>query len=66
MAAPRCTTVAEVMINDGETLSHAEKRDGSDQWEVRAGSPKHGEERAACSEHAHHMLAKDVADRGAT
>ena len=31
MAAPRCTMLAEVMLHDRDTLSHAEKRDGSDQ-----------------------------------
>ena len=31
MAAPRCTMLAEVMLHDRETLSHAEKRDGSHQ-----------------------------------
>jgi len=31
MAAPRCTMLAEVMLHDRETLSHAEKRNGSDQ-----------------------------------
>ena len=66
MAAPRCTMLAEVMLHDRDTLSHAEKRDGSDQWVVRAGSPKLGEARAACSAHVHHSLAKVVADRGAT
>ena len=58
--------LVEVMIHDRYTLSHAEKRDGSDQWVVRAGSPKLGEGRAACSAHVHHSLAKVVADRGAT
>ena len=66
MAAPRWTMLAEVMLNDRETLSHAEKRDGSDQWVVRAGSSKLDEARAACSAHVHHSLAKVVADRGAT
>ena len=66
MAAPRCTMLAEVMLHDPETLSHAEKRDGSDQWVVRSGSPELGEARAACSAHVHHSLAKVVADRGAT
>ena len=42
MAAPRWTMLAEVMLHDRYTLSHAEKRDGSDQWVVRAGSPKLG------------------------
>ena len=66
MAAPRCTMLAEVMLHDPETLSHAEKRDGSHQWVVRAGSSKLGEGRAPCSAHVHHSLAKVVADRGAT
>ena len=66
MDAPRCTMLAEVMLHDRDTLSHAEKRDGSKQREVRAGSPKLGEELAACSAHEHHSLAKVVADRGAT
>ena len=38
--------LAEVMLHDRDTLSHAEKRDGSDQWVVRAGSSKLG---AACT-----------------
>ena len=42
MAAPRCTTVAEVMINDKYMLSYAEKRDCSVQSVVRAGSGKLG------------------------
>ena len=29
--APRCTGVAEVMLRNRNTLSHAEKRDGSDE-----------------------------------
>jgi len=66
MAAPRWTMLAEVMLHDRETLSHAEKRDGSHQWTVRAGSPELGEARAACSAQVHHSLAKVVADRGAT
>ena len=41
-AAPRCTTVAEVMINDKYMLSYAEKRDCSVQSVVRAGSVKLG------------------------
>ena len=36
--APRYTMLAEVMLHDPETLSHAEKRDGSHQRVVRAGS----------------------------
>ena len=51
------------MLHDRDTLSHAEKRDGSDQWVVRAGSSKRGEARAACSAHVQHSLAKVVADR---
>ncbi len=66
MAAPRCTMLAEVMLNDRDTLSHAEKRDGSDHWVVRAGSSKLGEARAAGSAHVQQSLAKVVADRGAT
>ena len=31
LAAPRCTRVAEVMLRNRNTLSHAEKRDGSDE-----------------------------------
>ena len=58
--------LAEVMLHDRDTLSHAEKRDGSDQWVVRAGSPELGAACAACSAHVHHSLAKVVADRGAT
>ena len=42
MAAPRCTTVAAVMINDKYMLSYAEKRDCSVQSVVRAGSGKLG------------------------
>ena len=66
MAAPRCTMLAEVMLHDRDTLSHAEKRDGSDQCMVRAGSRKLGEARAACSAHVQHSLVEVVADRGAT
>ena len=66
MAAPRCTMLAEVMLHDRDTLSHAEKRDGSDHWVVRAGSPKLGEACAAGSAQVQHSLAKVVADRGAT
>ena len=66
MAAPRCTMLAEVMLHDRDTLSHAEKRDGSHQWTVRAGSPELGEARAACSAQVHHSLAEVVADRDAT
>ena len=66
MAAPRCTMLAEVMLHDRETLSHAEKRNGSDQWVVRAGSAELGEARAACSAQVHHSLAEVVADRDAT
>ena len=58
--------LAEVMLHDPETLSHAEKRDGSDQLVVRAGSPELGEARAACPAQVLHSLAKVVADRGAT
>ena len=47
MAAPRCTTVAEVMLNERETLSCAEKRDGSGQYVIRAGSGELGEACAA-------------------
>ena len=46
MAAPRCTMLAEVMLHDRDTLSHAEKRDGTDQRVMRAGSAELGE---ACS-----------------
>ena len=53
MAAPRCTTVAEVMLNDGETLSCAEKRNGSGQYVIRAGSGELGEACAACSAVVH-------------
>ena len=66
MAAPRWTMLAEVMLHDRYTLSHAEKRDASDQRVVRAGSPELGEARAACSAQVHHSLAKVIADRGAT
>ena len=66
MAAPRWTMLAEVMLHDRETLSHAEKRDGSHQRTVRAGSPELGEARAACSAHVQHSLVEVVADRGAT
>ena len=38
MAAPRWTMLAEVMLHDRDTLSHAEKRDGAVQYVVRAGS----------------------------
>ena len=38
MAHPRCTRLAEVMLSDPETLSHAEKRDGTDQQVVRKAS----------------------------
>ena len=58
--------LAEVMLHDRETLSHAEKRDGSDQEVVRAGSPKLGGACAAGSAQVQHSLAKVVADRGAT
>ena len=53
MAAPRCTTVAEVMLNERETLSCAEKRDGSGQYVIRAGSGELGEARAARSSVVH-------------
>ena len=66
VAHPRWTRLAEVMLHDRETLSHAEKRNGSDQWVVRAGSAELGEARAACSAQVHHSLAEVVADRGAT
>ena len=36
--APRCAGVAEVMLRNRNTLCHAEKRDGSDQYSVRARS----------------------------
>ena len=42
MDAPRCTGVAEVVLHDHETLSHAVKRDGSVQYVVRAGSSELG------------------------
>ena len=64
MAAPRCTMLAEVMLHDRETLSHAEKRDGSDQQVVRAGSPELGSACAACSAQVQHSLVKVVTDRG--
>ena len=38
VAHPRFTRLAEVMLSDPETLSHAEKRDGAVQQAVRAGS----------------------------
>ena len=44
--APRCAGVAEVMLRNRNTLSHAERRDGSDEWVVRAGSSTLG---AACT-----------------
>ena len=66
MAAPRWTMLAEVMLHDRYTLSHAEKRDGSHQWMIRAGSPKLSEACAAGSAQVQHSLAKVVADRGAT
>ena len=49
MAAPRWTRLAEVMLHDRETLSHAEKRDGAVQYVVRTGPGKLGEACAACS-----------------
>ena len=58
MAAPRCTMLAEVMLHDRDTLSHAEKRDGSDHWVVRAGSSKLGEGRSACSSHVHPLASQ--------
>ena len=58
MAAPRCTMLAEVMLHDRDTLSHAEKRNGSDQWAVRAGSSKLGEGRAACAAHVHPLASQ--------
>ena len=64
MAAPRCTMLAEVMLHDRETLSHAEKRDGTDQRAVRAGSAELGSACSACSAHVLHSLAKVVDDRG--
>ena len=53
MAAPRCTTVAEVMLNDRETLSYAEKRNGSGQYVIRAGPGELGEACAARSAVVH-------------
>ena len=66
VAHPRCTRLAEVMLNDPETLSHAVKRDGTVQQVVRAGSGELGSACAACSSQVHHSLVKVVADRGAT
>ena len=66
MAAPQCTMLAEVMLHDRETLSHAEKRDGSDEWVVWAGSSKLG---AACTcsfDVVHHTLLNVIDTRGAT
>ena len=66
LAAPRCTRVAEVMLRNRNTLSHAEKRDGSDEWVVRAGSSTLG---AACTrsfEVVQHSLPSVDDARGAT
>ena len=64
MAHPRCTRLAEVMLNDPETLSHAVKRDGTVQQVVRAGSGELGSACAACSAQVQHSLVKVVTDRG--
>ena len=42
MDAPRCTRVAEVVLHDRDTLSHAVKRNGSVQYVIWAGSSELG------------------------
>ena len=66
MAAPRCTMLAEVMLHDRDTLSHAEKRDGSDEWVVRAGFSTLGSACTRSFEVVQHSLPSVDDARGAT
>ena len=67
MAHPRCTMLAEVMLHDRDTLSHAEKSATVpiSGWSGPAplSLAKHVQPGSA---HVQHSLAKVVADRGAT
>ena len=56
-----------MVIPDPETLSHAEKRDGSGQYVIRAGSGELGSACAANFSQVHHSLTTrytDVDDTG--
>ena len=62
--APRCTGVAEVMLRNRNALCHAEKRDGSDQQTVRAGSGELGTSLSGCSSLVQHTLLRRLETRG--
>ena len=61
---PRCTRVAEVMLRNRNALCHAEKRDGSDQQTVRAGSGELGTSLSGGSSLVQHTLLRRLETRG--